>query len=45
MFKIAKIEAFAVSVPMRTPIKMAGADVLAADNLIVRATDGDGTVG
>lgn len=45
MFKIAKIEAFAVSVPLRSPIKMAGIEVRSADNLIVRVRDQDGTIG
>jgi muconate cycloisomerase len=45
MFKIEKIHAFAVRVPLRTPIQMAKETVHAADNLIVRATDSDGTVG
>ena len=45
MFKIAKIEAFAISVPLRSPMKMAGTEVRSADNLIVRVRDQDGAVG
>ena len=45
MFKIAEIEAFAISVPLRSPMKMAGIEVRSADNLIVRARDQDGTIG
>ena len=45
MFKIAKIRAFAVSVPLRSPMKMAGTEVRTADNLIIRIRDQDGNVG
>ena len=45
MFKIAKIEAFAISVPLRSPMKMAGTEVRSAVNLIVRVRDQDGAVG
>ena len=41
----AEIEAFAISVPLRSPMKMAGIEVRSADNLIVRARDQDGTIG
>jgi len=45
MFRIAEIDAFAVAVPLHTPIKMSGITIAACDNLIVRVTDGDGRVG
>ena len=45
MFKIAEIEAFAVSVPLLCPMKMAGVEIRSADNLIVRIRDQDGTIG
>ena len=45
MFRIAKIDAFAVAVPLKTPIKMAGIYIDTCDNLIVKITDTDGNVG
>ncbi len=45
MFRIAKLDAFAVSVPMKSPLKLAGIVIGTADNLIVRIEDTDGTVG
>jgi o-succinylbenzoate synthase len=45
MYKISDIKAFAVSVPMTAPVKMAGIVIHNADNLIVRVTDSDGVVG
>jgi L-alanine-DL-glutamate epimerase-like enolase superfamily enzyme len=45
MFRIAEIDAFAVAVPLKTPIKMAGIVIDTCDNLIVKITDGDGNVG
>jgi muconate cycloisomerase len=45
MFRIADIDAFAVAVPLKTPIKMAGITIDTCDNLIVKVTDSDGNVG
>ena len=45
MFRIADIDAFAVAVPLKTPIKMAGIYIDTCDNLIVKVTDSDGKVG
>ncbi len=45
MFKIATVDAFAIAVPLRAPVKMAGIEVSTAENLIVRVTDQDGTIG
>jgi len=45
MFKLQKIQPYVVSIPLKSPIKMAGIVVETADNLIVRATDSDGNVG
>jgi muconate cycloisomerase len=45
MFRIARIDAFAVSVPMTMTMKLAGHTISSADSLIVRITDRDGTVG
>ena len=45
MFKIAEIEALAISVPLLSSMKMAGLEIRAADNLIVRIRDQDGTIG
>lgn len=45
MFRIAEIDAFAVAVPLTTPIKMAGITIATCDNLIVKITDSDGKVG
>jgi muconate cycloisomerase len=45
MFKIAKIEACAVAIPLKMPIKMAGILIETCDNLIVKVTDSEGNVG
>lgn len=45
MLKIAGVEARAVRIPLKSPVRMAGAAVAAADNLVVRLRDGDGNVG
>jgi muconate cycloisomerase len=45
MFRIAEIDAFAVAVPLKTPIKMAGITIDTCDNLIVKVTDSEGKVG
>lgn len=45
MFRIADIDAFAVAVPLKTPIKMSGIYIETCDNLIAKVTDGDGNVG
>jgi muconate cycloisomerase len=45
MFRIARIEAFAISVPMTMTMRLAGHSIASADNLIVRIADVDGTVG
>lgn len=45
MFKIAEIEAFAIAVPLKAPVKMASVVISTADNLIVRITDHEGNVG
>ncbi|MGI9388525.1 MAG: mandelate racemase/muconate lactonizing enzyme family protein, partial [Boseongicola sp.] len=45
MIKIAMMDAFAISVPLKSPIKMASVVISTADNLIVRITDQDGNIG
>lgn len=45
MFKVADIEAFTISVPLKSPMKLAGIEIGTADNLIVRIRDQDGNVG
>ena len=45
MFKIAKIEACAVAIPLKMPIKMSGILIETCDNLIVKVTDSEGNVG
>ena len=45
MLEIVDLEAIAVSVPLRRPVKMSGETVDRAQNLVVRATDGDGRTG
>jgi L-alanine-DL-glutamate epimerase-like enolase superfamily enzyme len=45
MFKIAKINAFAISVPLTKPVVMSGIVIPTADNLMVRIEDTDGVVG
>lgn len=42
---LAQIEAFAISVPLKAPVKMAGIVVTSADNLIVCARDASGREG
>lgn len=43
--RVAGIDAIAVSLPMRRPMKMAGVEIRTADNLLVRVTGDDGRVG
>ena len=43
--KIRKVEPIAVSIPMLKPIKMAGVELRAADNVLVRIETDDGVVG
>ena len=43
--KIARIEPFAISLPMAKPIKMSGVEVKSADNVLVRIETDDGIVG
>jgi muconate cycloisomerase len=45
MFKISKIEACAVAIPLKMPIKMSGILIETCDNLIVKITDSAGKVG
>lgn len=45
MFQVATVNAFAISVPLLSPMKLAGIEIATADNLIVRVTDSDGNVG
>jgi L-alanine-DL-glutamate epimerase-like enolase superfamily enzyme len=45
MFKIASLEAFGISVPLKKTVTTASGSVSTADNLIIRMTDMDGTVG
>jgi muconate cycloisomerase len=45
MFRISKIDAFAVVLPLTTPIKLATITIPHCDNLIVRITDDRGRVG
>jgi len=45
MFKIAKIEACAIAIPLKMPIKMSGILIETCDNLVVKVTDSDGNVG
>ena len=45
MFRIARIDAFAIAVPLATPAKLAGITIAACDNLIVRIADDGGRVG
>jgi muconate cycloisomerase len=45
MFKIAKIEACAVAIPLKMPIKMSGILIETCDNLILKITDSEGNVG
>jgi len=43
--KFQSIEAFPVSLPMKTPVTMAGETVVRADNVLVRVTSEDGHIG
>lgn len=45
MFRISKIDAFAVVLPLTTPVKLSTITIPACDNLIVRITDETGRVG
>jgi muconate cycloisomerase len=45
MIKLTDIDVFAISIPLKSPIKMAGIVVSSADNLIVRITDDAGRTG
>jgi L-alanine-DL-glutamate epimerase-like enolase superfamily enzyme len=45
MYRIAEIDAFAVVVPLTTPITMSGVTIAACDNLIVRIVDDAGRTG
>lgn len=45
MFEVAAVDAFAISMPLISPMKLAGIEISTADNLIVRVTDRDGNVG
>jgi len=45
MIKVIDIDVFAISVPLKAPIKMAGIAVTAAENLIVKITDEAGRTG
>ncbi|MGN6573568.1 MAG: hypothetical protein ACTHLO_19345, partial [Pseudolabrys sp.] len=43
--QIARIEPFAVSLPMKKPVIMAGEEVRRADNVLVRIAADDGRIG
>lgn len=45
MITITEVDAFAISIPLKKPVKMAGIVVSSADNLIVKITDQDGRTG
>jgi L-alanine-DL-glutamate epimerase-like enolase superfamily enzyme len=45
MFKIASLDAFGISVPLKKTVTTASGSLTTADNLIIRMTDTDGTVG
>ena len=45
MFRIAEIEPIGISVPLSLPVEMSGETVARAENLVVRATDGEGNAG
>ena len=45
MFRISTIEAFAVVLPLTTPVRLSTITIAACDNLIVRITDDRGRVG
>ena len=45
MFRISGIDCCAVGIPLASPIRMAGEEILSADNLVVRIGDGEGNFG
>jgi len=45
MFRIAQIEILPIVIPLKKPVMMAGASVHEAENVVIRLTDQDGTVG
>lgn len=45
MLTLAELDVFAISVPLKKPVKMAGITITAAENLIVRAVDSNGHTG
>ena len=45
MFRVRKIDAMGVAVPMKTPLKMSMGSMEACDNLVVRISDDAGRVG
>jgi len=45
MFRISEIDAFAIAIPLKMPVKMAGILIETCDNLIVRVKDSDGNIG
>ena len=45
MFRISDIDVMSISVPLKTPLKLAGITIGNAENIIVRIADSDGTVG
>ena len=45
MFGVAEVEARVVRVPLKSPMKLANAEIADAENLIVRVRDRDGNVG
>lgn len=45
MFRISKIDAFAVVLPLTSPVKLSTITIPSCDNLIVRITDDSGRVG
>jgi L-alanine-DL-glutamate epimerase-like enolase superfamily enzyme len=45
MFRVRKIDAFGIAVPMKTPLKMSMGSMESCDNLVVRISDDSGRVG
>jgi muconate cycloisomerase len=45
MFRITKIEALSIAVPLKTPIKMSMETIKTCDNLVVRITNSEGFIG
>jgi L-alanine-DL-glutamate epimerase-like enolase superfamily enzyme len=45
MFRISEIDAFAIAIPLKMPVKMAGILIETCDNLIVRVKDSAGNIG